>query len=202
MDARGGPLRIVAILFMVMALCFPVFAGPTFIYGGDFNLQIPAGPDAGKGWMDDAIIEVSRHATISDIDVGITLMHSNAFDLQIFVQSPLGTRLCLNMYDFKDEFFKGEDYIQTIFDDEAEIPIELGTAPFTGRFRPKTGSLLEVFDGEDAYGLWRLQIYDMWYWDTGSLDRVELIITICEPTTVTLLAFGIGLTALFRPRRK
>jgi len=106
------------------------------------------------------------------------------------------------MYDFKDEFFKGEDYIQTIFDDEAEIPIELGTAPFTGRFRPKTGSLLEVFDGEDAYGLWRLQIYDMWYWDTGSLDRVELIITICEPTTVTLLAFGIGLTALFRPRRK
>jgi len=202
MDARGGPLRIVAILFMVMALCFPVFAGPTLIYGGHFNLQIPAGPDADKGWMDDAIIEVSRHATISDIDVGITLMHSNAFDLQIFVQSPLGTQLCLNMYDFKDEFFKGEDYIQTIFDDEAEIPIELGTAPFTGRFRPKTGSLLEVFDGEDAYGLWRLQIYDMWYWDTGSLDRVELIITICEPTTVTLLAFGIGLTALFRPRRK
>lgn len=201
MDARGGLLRIAAILFMVMALCFPVFAGPTFIYGGDFNLQIPAGPHTSKGWMDDAIIEVNRHATIYDLDVGINLTHTNVFDLQILVQSPLGTLLCLNMYDFKDEFFKGEGYVQTIFDDEAGIPIEQGTAPFTGRFRPKAGSLLEIFDGEDAYGFWRLQIYDMWYWDTGNLERVELIITISEPTTMTLLALGAGLTVLFRRRR-
>ncbi len=200
MDARGGPLRIVAILFMVMALCFPVFAGPTLIYGEDFDLPILDKQPSGSV-MTEAIIKVPDHLTIYDIDVGITLMHSNAFDLQIFVQSPLGTRLCLNMYDFKDEFFKGEDYIQTIFDDEAEIPIEQGIAPFTGWFRPKTGGLLEIFDGEDAYGLWRLQIYDMWYWDTGSLDRVELIITICEPTDLSLLALGAGLTVLFRPRR-
>ena len=152
--------------------------------------------------MTEAIIKVPDHLTIYDLDFGINLTHTNVFDLQIFVQSPLGTRLCLNMYDVEKGFFKGEDYIQTIFDDEAEIPIEDGTAPFTGRFRPKAGSLLEVFDGEDAYGLWRLQIYDMWYEDTGKLGRAELIITVCEPTGLSLLALGAGLTVLFRPRRK
>ena len=201
MDAHCGLKWIISLFFVWVSWSTAVFAGPTFIYGGDFNLQIPAGPDTDKGWMNDAIIEVNRHTTIYDIDVGINLTHTNVFDLHIFIQSPLGTRLCLNMYDFKNEFFKGEGYVQTIFDDEAEIPIEQGSAPFTGRFRPKAGSLLEIFDGEDAYGLWRLQIYDMWYWDTGNLERVELIVTVCEPTALSLLALGAGVTVLFRRRR-
>ncbi|MHC4533839.1 MAG: proprotein convertase P-domain-containing protein [Planctomycetota bacterium] len=201
MDAQNSLQWIIVFFFVLVDFSTAVFAGPTFIYGEDFDLRIPAEPDASKGWMDDAIIEVNRHTTIYDIDVGINLAHTNVFDLQIFVQSPAGTRLCLNSYDFKDEFFKGEGYVQTIFDDEAEIPIEQGTAPFTGWFRPKAGSLLEIFDGEDAYGLWRLQIYDMWHWDTGELERIELIITVCEPTALSLLALGAGLTVLFRRRR-
>ena len=201
MDAQNSLKWIFVFLFVLVDFSSAVFAGPTFIYGDDFDLRIPAEPDADKGWMDDAIIEVDRHLTIYDIDVCINLAHTNVFDLQIFVQSPAGTRLCLNSYDFKDEFFKGEGYVHTIFDDEAEIPIEQGKAPFTGRFRPKAGSLLAIFDGEDAYGLWRLQIYDMWHWDTGNLERVELIITVCEPTALSLLALGAGLTILFRRPR-
>jgi hypothetical protein len=201
MNAHGSLKWIISLLFVCVGCSTNVYAGPTFIYGDDFNLQIPAGPGVSKGWMDDAIIEVNRHATIYDIDVGINLTHTNVFDLQIFIQSPSGTRLCLNHYNFKDEFFKGEDYVQTIFDDEAELPIEQGTAPFTGRFRPKAGSSLEIFDGEDAYGSWHLQIYDMWYSDTGTLERVELIVTIPEPAAVTLLVIGASLTLLFRPRR-
>ncbi len=201
MDAQNSLQGIIVLFFLLVDFSTAVFAGPTFIYGGDFNLQIPAGQDASKGWMDDAIIEVNRHATVFDLDVCINVTHTNVFDLQVFVQSPAGTRLCLNMYDFKDEFFKGDGYVQTIFDDEAEIPIELGTAPFTGRFRPKAGNVLEIFEGEDAFGLWRLQICDMWYWDTGKLDRVELIITVCEPNALSLLALGAGLTVLFRRRR-
>ena len=201
MDAQNSLQGIIVLFFILVGFSTAVFACPTLIYGDDFDLRIPACPDDSRGWMDDAIIEVNRHVTIYDLDVGINVTHTNVFDLQVFVQSPIGTRLCLNMYDFKDEFFKGEDYVQTIFDDEAEIPIEQGTAPFTGRFRPEAGNLLEIFDGEDAYGPWRLQIYDMWYWDTGKLDRVELIITICEPNALSLLALGAGLTVLFRRRR-
>ena len=198
MDAQNSLQGIIVLFFILVGFSTAVFACPTLIYGNNFDLPIPAAQDASKGWMDDAIIEVDRHAAIYDLDVCINVTHTNVFDLQVFVQSPVGTRFCLNMYDFKDEFFKGEGYVQTIFDDEAEIPIEQGTAPFTGRFRPKAGNALEIFDGEDAYGLWRLQICDMWYWDTGKLERVELIITVCEPNALSLLALGAGLTVLSR----
>ncbi len=200
MDAQSSLKWIFSFFLILVDFNTAVFAGPTFIYGEDFDLPIIERLESGSV-MTEAIINVPDHLTIYDLDVGINLTHTNIFDLHIFVQSPDGTRLCLNKYNFKNEFFEGEDYIQTIFDDEAEIPIEQGTAPFTGRFRPKAGSLLEVFDGEDAYGLWRLQIYDMWYWDTGKLERVELIVTISEQATMTLLALGAGLTVLFRPRR-
>lgn len=200
MDAHSRLKWLISLFFVWVSWSTAVFAGPTFIYSKDFDLPILDKQASGSS-ITEAIIEVPDHLTIYDLDVGINLTHTNVFDLQIFVQSPLGTRLCLNMYDFKDEFFKGEDYVQTIFDDEAEIPIEQGTAPFTGRFRPKAGSLLEIFDGEDAYGLWCLQIYDMWYWDTGNLERVEIIVTVCEPTALSLLVLGAGLTVLFRRRR-
>ena len=206
MDAQGSLRGISSFLFILVALSSAVFAGPSFHYGGDFNLPIldKQGPD---GSMTEALIPVPDHLTIYDLDVGIDVKHTNVFDLQIFIQSPVGTRLCLNMYDFKNEFFKGADYVQTIFDDEAEIPIEQGTAPFTGRFRPKAGNFLSVFDGQDAYGDWRLQIYDMWYWDTGYLENAEIIIripgpaaVIPEPAALTLVALGLGVMALFRRR--
>jgi subtilisin-like proprotein convertase family protein len=207
MDAQSS-LRWFFSFFFILAVFRPdVFAGPTFRYGGEFNLPILDKQGPG-GSLTEALIQVPDHLTICDLDVEINLTHTNVFDLQIFIQGPDQTRLCLNMYDFKNEFFKGADYVQTIFDAEAEIPIEQGTAPFTGRFRPKAGNLLSVFDGRDAYGIWRLQIYDMWYWDTGNLESAELIISISEmveiipaPPALTLLALGAGLTLLFRRRR-
>ena len=200
MDAYSSLKWIISLFFVLVSYSTTVFAGPTFIYGEDFNLPI-IDKSASGIFMTEAIIKVPDHLTIYDLDVGINVTHTNVFDLHIFVQSPIGTRLYLNKYNFKNEFFKGEDYVQTIFDDEAGIPIEQGTAPFTGRFRPKAGNLLEIFDGEDAYGFWRLQIYDMWYWDAGNLERVELIVTVCEPTALSLLALGAGLTVLFRRHR-
>jgi subtilisin-like proprotein convertase family protein len=200
MDAYSSLKWIISLFFVLVSYSTTVFAGPTFIYGEDFNLPI-IDKSASGSFMTEAIIKVPDHLTIYDLDVGINVTHTNVFDLHIFVQSPIGTRLYLNKYNFKNEFFKGEDYVQTIFDDEAGIPIEQGTAPFTGRFRPKAGNLLEIFDGEDAYGFWRLQIYDMWYWDAGNLERVEIIVTVCEPTALSLLALGAGLTVLFRRHR-
>ena len=107
------------------------------------------------------------------------------------------------MYNPLDEFFEGENYSQTIFDDEADISISLGQAPFTGRFRPKDPYLLSAFDGEDVYGSWRLQICDMWDYNTGTLDSFELMITnhTPEPATAILLLLGTTLFRLHNPRR-
>jgi len=198
MDIRSAIQWLVVILAVLMGFCVSASAGPTYVYSGHFNLRIPADPDSSKDWMYDAIIEITDHLTIYDIDVGITLRHTNVFDLHIFLQSPIGTNLGLNMYNL-DEYFEGEDYIQTIFDDEAEIPVEEGEPPFTGRFRPRAGNLLGIFDGQDAYGPWRLQIYDAYYSDTGNLKAFELTITVPAPPATGLLIVGVGLVALLRP---
>ena len=201
MDTHSRAQWIVAVLLGVGAMSFPVFANEVYTYSGDFNLQIPAEPDTSKGWMADAVIEIDRHVTILDLDVGITLTHSNVFDLQISLQSPEGTTVLLNKYDFTD-FFEGADYSQTVFDDEAQTPIGQAQPPFTGRFRPNSSDSLELFDGQDAYGTWHLQIYDAHYADTGTFENFELTITtVPEPATVALLVLGAGLAALLRPRR-
>ncbi len=204
MDARNAARQIVAILVIAVGWAFPVFADSIHIYASDFSLPIPA-PDEpeseyGRGWMDDAIIEVGDYYIIHDIDVGITATHTSVFDLQIFLQSPAGTQLCLNMYNL-DEYFEGANYTNTVFDDEAEVPIEQGEPPFTGRFRPLEPFRLSAFDYENSFGLWHLQIYDAFYADTGTLNSFELTIITPEPATAILLAVGAGLMTLFKPHR-
>jgi hypothetical protein len=205
MDTHGIAQRIVSIFLVWAGFCLPALAGLTPIsYSQDFNLPIPSldDPEAeyGKGWMEDAIIEVPDHFTIYDIDVGISLTHTSAFDLQIFLHNPTDIWICLNMYDFT-EFFRGGNYTETTFDDEADTPIEDANAPFTGRFRPEADYLLESFDGQDAYGLWRLKIYDARYSDTGTFNHLELVFNAPEPASVLLMAFGAAILTLYRKKR-
>lgn len=199
MGARTTLQWIVVIIAVLKGFCFSAFAGPVYTYGGEFDLLIPADSNDSKGWMADAVIEIPEHFTIDDLDVGISLTHESVFDLQIIIESPSGTTAILNAYNPFEEYFEGEDYIGTIFDDEAAISIGQAEPPFIGRYRPKES--LSVFDGEDAYGLWRLRIYDAYYADTGSLDSFELIITVPEPATAALLLLGTGFMTLLRPRR-
>jgi len=201
MDSRKKVQGIVAVL-IVAGASFPVFAGSVYTYGGNFNLPIfdPSGPG---GLMTSAIIEVPDSVIISDLDVHINITHTSVFDLQLFLQSPGGEMICLNMYDFT-EYFEGADYTNTTFDDEADVPIEEGEPPFTGRFRPKANdpfNRLEVFAGESAYGSWQLQIYDMWPTNTGTLDSFELVITTPEPATAILLMLGVSLIPIFNSCR-
>lgn len=203
MGARNSIPSVVAIL--VVWFSSFVFAGPVHIYRGDFNLPIPA-PDApeskyGRGWMDAAIVKVPHHFVIDDLNVRISLKHTKIFDLRILLQSPAGTSLCLNTYDPLYEYFEGEDYKGTVFDDEAEVPIEKAKPPFAGRFKPRTPNRLSIFDGRDAYGSWTLRIHDRFYYDIGELESFELIFTIPEPATAILFIFSGGLAILSRPRR-
>ena len=208
MGTRNSTPIFVAVLILLLGFPSPVIASPIFTYGGDFDLPIPKpdihDPHITKGWMNDAVIEIPDHFTICDLDVRISLKHTKVFDLQIFLQSPAGTRWCLSMYNPYDEYFDGENYAQTIFDDEAKIPIDKGKPPFTGRFKPRAIdplNKLEAFDGQDTFGTWRLQIYDAYWWDTGTLDSVELMITIPEPATAIILLLGAGLIRLRKRRR-
>jgi subtilisin-like proprotein convertase family protein len=185
MDSYTAAKRIALSFAIIICSGFSAVAGSVHTYAGSFNLLIPANPDSTRGWTDDAIIDVPDHFTISDIDVRITLTHTNVFDLQIFLKSPAGNTICLNMYNY-DEFFVGANYTNTIFDDEASLSIKEGEAPFTGRFKPREPYCLSAFDGQDCFGAWRLQIYDAFYFDTGRLNSFELIITAAEPAMVAV----------------
>ncbi|UCG60278.1 MAG: proprotein convertase P-domain-containing protein [Phycisphaerales bacterium] len=198
----GGRVRPLAIASLAVLFCARACGQPVHVYSGLFDLRIPADPDSSKGWMSDAVIEVPDHLGIVDLDIGITLTHTKVLDLQIFVESPSAERLCLNMYNPFDEYFEGEDYIQTIFDDEAGTPIEEATPPFTGRFSPLSPGRLDVFDDEDAFGLWRLQIYDAFYADVGQLDSFQLLITVPEPATVVLFLVGTVWVTAFRSLKR
>ena len=219
MDTRCSLQQVVIIFAIIIGLCPSIVASPVYTYlsqfglenlqdpnssaepvhtyGGEFDLEIPSDSDDSKGWMVDAIIEVPDNFTIEDLDVAISLTHDSVFDLQIILESPSGTTATLNMYNPSEEYIEGEDYIDTIFDDEAETPISQAQPPFPGRYQPQDA--LSVFDGESAQGTWRLRIYDAYYADTGILESVELVITIPEPATAIILIFGVGLMTLLKP---
>jgi hypothetical protein len=99
------------------------------------------------------------------------------------------------MYNPYKEFFKGENYTQTVFDDEADVPIKQAEAPFTGRFKPMEP--LNIFDGRNVFDQWRLQVYDAYFADRGTLNNFELIVTdVPEPNAALLFAGGLLLTRL------
>jgi subtilisin-like proprotein convertase family protein len=177
-----------------MALASPAPADITMIYIGAFDLRIPADPNTGKAWMNDAVIDVPQSFDVIDLDVEITLTHTSIFDLQLFLKGPDDTRITLNYYDAADEFIEGENYTATIFDDQADTPIESAQPPFTGRFRPRYPDELSAFNGIDPQGQWKMQIYDAWYVNTGTLQEVKLIFKTPEPTTIIFLLAGITLT--------
>ncbi len=189
---------------VLLSLCGPVAAGNadvTYSFGDYFDLRIPANPDASKGWMDDAVIDVPQHLSIGDLDVTISITHTNAFDLRLFLESPSGTTVLLNESDPFGGFYQGANYSSTTFDDEAATPIEEGEPPFAGRFRPLAGQSLTSFDGQDAYGSWKLQVYDAFAGDTGYFDSFTLTVAVPEPATVAFLVLGVGLVGLPLHRR-
>ena len=114
---------------------------------------------------------ITDNGTVTDVDVGLTLTHTYTGDLDIFLVGPDGTRVELST----DNGGTGEDFTDTIFDDEAAMAIIDGDAPFTGRFRPE-GSL-STLDGEPAAGTWILEITDDAGGDTGELLAWSAILT-------------------------
>jgi hypothetical protein len=206
--ARGGA----AILVIAGSSLASPLHSSAYSYAVDFNLPIPApdGPESefGRGLMDDALIEIPEHLKIDDLIVRICLEHQALFDLSLVLISPSGTYVVLNP-SFNTAFIIWEQdggrtllggSGQWLFDDEAEVSIEEAGESIFGLLRP--AEPLSLFDEEDAYGLWRLQINDMLYEHSGVLESYELIIATPEPATAIFFAFGAGLVSLCKPHRR
>jgi subtilisin-like proprotein convertase family protein len=140
-------------------------------------------------------IVVSSTGAVSDVNVTINISHTFDGDLDIFLIGPNGTRVELTT----DNGGTGENFVSTVFDDQALTSITAGAAPFTGSFKPE--GLLSTLNGIPANGTWTLEITDDAGVDTGTLNSWSLTITnpagsyqctTCSPTApgeVTPLMF-------------
>ncbi len=214
MDINKIIQRIAVIALLLAALPLSAYADSVHTYRSSFNLPIPALNDPqrelGRGRMADAIINVTDSFIIQDVDVVVALTHGALFDLRIILQSPAGTDVVLNPAGNLAFIVRGKDgrlgpvggARQLFFDDETELSIEQATEPFFGPFRPVDPYKLSEFDGQDAYGAWRLQINDAHFAHTGNLSSFELIVTTPEPASAIFLAFGAILAGRFRTRQR
>ncbi|MFM1802793.1 MAG: hypothetical protein RJA81_2145, partial [Planctomycetota bacterium] len=123
--------------------------------------------------------------SIASIKVGLSLNHTYDSDLTIELYSPSGKRVLL----VSGAGGSGDNFSNTVFDDNATRSIYSGSAPFTGSFRP--AEPLSAFAGENPDGTWRLAITDSYTYDTGTLLSWNLeIVTPQEALSTTKLNGG------------
>lgn len=107
--------------------------------------------------------------TIADVDIQLSITHSFDADLDVYLISPVGTRVEL----FTDVGGDGDDFSYTTLDDEGTTSITSGAAPFSfSTFQPE--GLLSSFDNQNPNGIWSLEITDDFGGDIGSLTQWNL----------------------------
>ena len=146
----------------------------------DTPIGIPDSDPAGA----DSTIDVTEDLAITDVNVMINITHTWDSDLDIFLYGPDGTMVELST----DNGSSGDNFVDTVFDDEAAQSITEGTAPFTGSYRPE-GSLASL-DGSSAVGTWTLHITDDAGGDVGTLDSWQLQLELNAPCEPPLFADG------------
>ena len=114
-----------------------------------------------------ASFSVADTRIIQDINVTIgNLTHTFDGDLDIFLVAPNGTRVELST----DNGGTGDNFVNTVFDDQAATSITVGTPPYTGSFKPE--GLLSTLNGIPANGTWTLEITDDATTDVGTTHGV------------------------------
>jgi subtilisin family serine protease/subtilisin-like proprotein convertase family protein len=116
-------------------------------------------------------IFVNQNVRISDMDIRFDITHTYDSDLQIYLTSPTGTTYLL----VNRRGGSGDNFQNTILDDEASRTLGAGAAPFAGSYRPDRA--LSGFDGQLSYGNWTLRVYDADRTDIGTLRSWSLTLS-------------------------
>ena len=106
-------------------------------------------------------ITVAQNIAIDNIDVQVATYYWELGELRIYLESPSGTRVTLVRQEETYGQWLGYappagEILYATFDDEASTPIQSGSSPYLGTYRPS--SPLSAFNGENANGTWTLAI--------------------------------------------
>ncbi len=128
-------------------------------------------------------LSVPDNKTVLDVDVKVNITHTYDGDFTIQLIPPVGAPIMLS----NRRGGSGDNYTNTVFDDEASTPVSSGTAPFTGSFRPDAP--LSALDGMNAAGTWTLKVVDQANVDVGTIDNWTLTLlypsVACGPHATT-----------------
>jgi subtilisin family serine protease/subtilisin-like proprotein convertase family protein len=116
---------------------------------------------------------------LTDLNVTVNITHSYTADLTLTLIAPDGRRVVLVSGAGTD----GDNFTNTVFDDEAAAGIQSANAPFTGSFRPLQS--LSLFDGMIPNGTWTLEIVDLMASNSGTLQSWSLAIETAEPNGIS-----------------
>ncbi len=121
-------------------------------------------------------IEVEDDYLIGDLNVQISITHTNVGFLDAFLTSPDGQRIEL----FTEVGGGGDHFQDTIFDDEAPRPVTKGRPPFEGSYRTKGPEHkqpgLWAFDNKSVKGVWQLVVRGSRSERFGMLHNWSLIV--------------------------
>jgi subtilisin-like proprotein convertase family protein len=137
------------------------------------------GPDANT--ITTSIITFTEDVVISDLNITLNLEHTWDADLDVKLIAPDGTT---EVILFTDIGASGDNFTNTLLDDDASEAINTGSAPFTGSFSPQ-GSLND-FNGLMSAGDWTLSITDDTNADGGRL--LDWSIQICSAASLSLVS--------------
>jgi subtilisin-like proprotein convertase family protein len=116
-------------------------------------------------------IAVADTSIVQDVNVTVNITHTYDHDLTLSLTTPANTPITLAAA----RGGSSNNFTNTVFDDEAALPISSGSAPFTGSFRPE--QLLASADGLSGAGNWRFKVVDGASQDTGTINNWTLKLT-------------------------
>ena len=134
------------------------------------GINVPI-PDHGTA-LDSVNLVLGPATNILDVNVRITnVTHTWDSDLTFYLRKGNVGALIINKVGGS-----GDNFVNTVLNDSAVIPIASGTAPFTGSFIPSSPLTPFNFMGGTGDGYWKLAITDTAGGDTGVLTGWCLII--------------------------
>ena len=148
------------------AFTTPVNNNPTYSYSGP-PVAIPDNSPTGAS----VTINVTDVQQIVDLNVRVNITHTFDGDLTLSLTGPDSTTIILS----NRRGSSGDNFTDTVFDQEAATAIASGTAPFTGSFIPDES--LAGYAGKFATGTWTLKVVDSAAADTGSITGFDLFFT-------------------------
>lgn len=128
-------------------------------------------------------LTVPDAGTIIDLNVKVNIEHEWDGNMDVYLIAPDGTRVEL----FTDVGAISANFDDTVLDNEAELSITEGHAPFPDSYRPE-GNLADLYN-KDINGTWILEVTDDSPGHTGTLISWSLItvLEIKEPLPAPII---------------